>query len=368
MDALATALYQAETTDAVGGAVADAVQRRIGMSAFSMLSCFGPVIAPSDLYALNSRVAPSRVQATIPEILPLIERELEPFASALQPLQKSYDIAERFPQDVVRRSEVFNTVWRPFAVERQLVGYLTTPRDLLGFICVARSSREAAFTASDLRAFEDIRSTVEQALTAARRLGDDLWGALAVLSEATLEPWFLFEPCGRLLWLTDEARARLSLDAMRVGSAIALRHSAALERLRAWVRRHARARDESSARALPACQGAVQGEQFVMRRFEVRPGKVLLLVGFAGPPPPTPAESHPAEKDGELRTARLSRQYSLTPRQARVLSHLAWGKSNKAIAALLGCTDATVEFHVTAVLAKLGCGSRAEAVARFWTA
>jgi DNA-binding NarL/FixJ family response regulator len=368
LDPLANALCQAETTDDIGGAVADAVQRRIGMSAFSMLSCFGPVIAPTDLFALNSRVAPSRVQATIPDVLPLIERELEPFASALQP-QKSYDIADRFPQDVVRRSEVFNTVWRPFAVERQLVGYLATPQDLLGFICVARSSREPAFTPSDLRAFENVRSTVEQALTAARRIGtNDLEDALAVLSKATLEPWFLFDASGHLHWVTDEGRLRLSLDAVRIGSSIALRHSAVLERLRAWVRRQARARDGSSVRAPPQPPAARSGEQFVAREFEVSRGRRFFLVGFSGATQrarPDSGEADPAE--AELRAGRLARRYSLTPRQARVLAQLAWGKSNKTIAATLGCAEVTVEVHVTAILSKLGCANRAEAVARFWT-
>jgi DNA-binding NarL/FixJ family response regulator len=56
---------------------------------------------------------------------------------------------------------------------------------------------------------------------------------------------------------------------------------------------------------------------------------------------------------------------ALTPRQITVLSLLANGKSNKAIARELGISEATVKFHVTAVIRKLGVSTRAEAIAAF---
>jgi DNA-binding NarL/FixJ family response regulator len=56
---------------------------------------------------------------------------------------------------------------------------------------------------------------------------------------------------------------------------------------------------------------------------------------------------------------------ALTPRQIAVLSLVAHGKSNKAIARELGISEATVKFHVTAVIRKLGVSSRAEAIAAF---
>ncbi len=62
-----------------------------------------------------------------------------------------------------------------------------------------------------------------------------------------------------------------------------------------------------------------------------------------------------------------ARRWGLTARQTEVLELLALGKANKVIAAELGCGESTVEFHVTALLAKAGCESRAELVARFWT-
>jgi DNA-binding CsgD family transcriptional regulator len=59
--------------------------------------------------------------------------------------------------------------------------------------------------------------------------------------------------------------------------------------------------------------------------------------------------------------------WGVTARQGEVLGLLALGQANKAIAVALGCASATVEIHVTALLAKSGCQSRSELVSRFWS-
>jgi DNA-binding CsgD family transcriptional regulator len=71
--------------------------------------------------------------------------------------------------------------------------------------------------------------------------------------------------------------------------------------------------------------------------------------------------------DPSERSAALAARFRLTKRQCQVLALLARGQCNKAIGATLGCAEGTVELHVSAILAKLGCSSRAETVARFWT-
>ena len=52
----------------------------------------------------------------------------------------------------------------------------------------------------------------------------------------------------------------------------------------------------------------------------------------------------------------------LSPRELEVLSMLAEGLSNKLIAHRLGISEHTVKFHVTSIMAKLGAGSRTDAV------
>jgi len=58
-----------------------------------------------------------------------------------------------------------------------------------------------------------------------------------------------------------------------------------------------------------------------------------------------------------------ARPEPLTPRELEVLTMMAEGLGNRAIARSLGISVHTVKFHVAAVLDKLGARSRAEAVA-----
>lgn len=53
---------------------------------------------------------------------------------------------------------------------------------------------------------------------------------------------------------------------------------------------------------------------------------------------------------------------TLTPRELQVLRLLASGLGNKQLAEQLGISDNTAKFHVAQILAKLGVGSRTEAV------
>jgi DNA-binding NarL/FixJ family response regulator len=55
---------------------------------------------------------------------------------------------------------------------------------------------------------------------------------------------------------------------------------------------------------------------------------------------------------------------ALTARELEVLEALGEGLSNKSIAARLGITEHTVEFHVSAIFSKLGAENRTDAVRR----
>jgi DNA-binding CsgD family transcriptional regulator len=73
----------------------------------------------------------------------------------------------------------------------------------------------------------------------------------------------------------------------------------------------------------------------------------------------------PADPAPRVAAARV--RWYLTARQAEVLHKLAYGLSNKAIAAELKCAENTVELHITALLEKSLCESRAHLVARLWS-
>lgn len=53
----------------------------------------------------------------------------------------------------------------------------------------------------------------------------------------------------------------------------------------------------------------------------------------------------------------------LSQREVEVLQHMVYGDSNRAIALTLHVTENTIKTHISHIFAKLGCQSRAEAVA-----
>jgi two-component system nitrate/nitrite response regulator NarL len=68
--------------------------------------------------------------------------------------------------------------------------------------------------------------------------------------------------------------------------------------------------------------------------------------------------------DGWVRPPEDEPAGGLTAREREVLSHLAEGLSNKAIAVRLGISEHTAKFHVNAILSKLGAESRAAAIVK----
>lgn len=73
------------------------------------------------------------------------------------------------------------------------------------------------------------------------------------------------------------------------------------------------------------------------------------------------------ESDARSRLAAVTRRWGLTPRQSAVLAQVAQGESNRTVAGRLGCSEKTIELHVSALLAKTRCASRSRLVASFWT-
>jgi DNA-binding NarL/FixJ family response regulator len=66
------------------------------------------------------------------------------------------------------------------------------------------------------------------------------------------------------------------------------------------------------------------------------------------------------------RLAAAAKRWQLTSREAEVLGLVAQGESNRAIGESLGCSERTVEVHITHLLDKAGVDSRTALVARFY--
>ncbi len=76
---------------------------------------------------------------------------------------------------------------------------------------------------------------------------------------------------------------------------------------------------------------------------------------------------HEPASDLDVRLARKGAAWGLTCAESGVVASLVLGDANKTVAAKVGRTEATIEFHVTRILKKAGVSSRSELVAVFWT-
>ena len=96
---------------------------------------------------------------------------------------------------------------------------------------------------------------------------------------------------------------------------------------------------------VPALEAALQGDHVVAKELLGTLARIVRNEAGAG-------------KEAPRRCASFD---ELTPRELKVLEHVAKGLSNKVIANALNITEGTVKLHVKAILRKLGMRSRVEA-------
>lgn len=94
-------------------------------------------------------------------------------------------------------------------------------------------------------------------------------------------------------------------------------------------------------------------------RFRVTP------LGGAGLPPYSLLIEQGAPEPAAI-IQLATRRWGLTRREREILHQLAAGRANKAISSALGCSDKTVELHVSNLLRKAGVDSRAALIAKLW--
>lgn len=151
----------------------------------------------------------------------------------------------------------------------------------------------------------------------------------------------VFSPAGALLWFSAAASLELKLRGLDTRFTELVEQNAALARWR--------------AAAQEACTGeatSVRIGQLTVQRLPTPSGPLLLVLG-----------EHSGH-DGAHSSTRLRESWQLTARESEVLVELAAGRSNKDIAVRLDCSARTVDVHVSSLLRKAQCTSRAELIAR----
>jgi two-component system nitrate/nitrite response regulator NarL len=113
---------------------------------------------------------------------------------------------------------------------------------------------------------------------------------------------------------------------------------------------------------IDSLQGGAQGyllkdmepDELIQSLEEIVAGRTVVARELTG----ILAKAVQGEREAPEQAAAFS---DLTPREREILCHLAEGRSNKAIARVLGISDGTVKLHVKSILRKLAVHSRVEA-------
>ncbi len=225
----------------------------------------------------------------------------------------------RFP---VYREVLFRLGLHTRDLARVLICDGTSPLAWIGAL------REEPFTRAELRRFAGLIPSLKRRLALERQVGTATLSAAALPAalEAIPSAAFVLSPIGEVAFANAAGRQLLE----------SAPHTAT--ELRERVLRK-----------------ALRAPPFAITSFEAR-GMGTHHLAIARPPAGA----------AEARLSEAVRCWELTERQGQVLALLVQGKPNKTIASSLACTESTVELHVTAVLRKAGCTSRAALAAQFW--
>jgi DNA-binding CsgD family transcriptional regulator len=271
---------------------------------------------------------------------------------------KTVDFNRLLGSERLERLETYNELWRPCRIERQVVGFMGTPAEPLGLVCMTRRARDRPFTVADARVLERLRRAAERALTRLRReaLATGGLGVLLGALETGLPlACALFDPDGRLLWISRQALARFEADTPRFGRSRVL-FDGCVE-YASWRRAALEsARNRSDAADQPHLRvEAPGGLRPVMVSRLGRPefGPVVLVSALS----PSHAFPPPAGH-GDLRS------YRLTEREAQVVMLAARGLSVLNVSARLSIAESTVRTHVKNAYRKMGVSNRAELTSR----
>lgn len=243
------------------------------------------------------------------------------------------------------RKAVYNEFYRKAGFSFHLVKGLPGPLGTITTIGLGRARGD--FTETDRLVLNLLRPHLNQAYRnaeAVTRLEDEVArvkGAVEALDRGLA----VLDGEGRSVWMTRRAQQLLARYVGPPG-----RHDGALpESLRRWVAsRTAPLADDGAMPEPHRTLTVTRGSGSLTVRLLRGAGRSVLLLD---------------EQGAEVPAAPLQ-ALGLSPREAEVLAWIAAGKTNEAIASILGASPRTVDKHVERILAKLGVENRTGAAAR----
>jgi DNA-binding CsgD family transcriptional regulator len=342
---IAEALEAAESLRELGAELARFGSRVLGASGVCFFPFAGAVSSTADATFFHEQHDVEHMRAETLAFIPVQEREFaRGDASALDRIfqvnRRVVDLNEMLGPEGLERKASFNEYWRPCHIERQLFVPLGDQQARVGYIAASRSAREAPFRELERERLEWLSA---HALTALWRLtsrGPLSANEVLLALKAIPLSCAVFNAAGALVWLSASAASELGLR--RVGTHIA----EVVEHNRALLEWQAAAHGALASGGVDSRAGALS-----LRRLETSSGPLLLVIS-ASPRVEPPGAGN------------LPRLWQLTTRESEVLAELVAGRSNKEIAARLAVSARTVDVHVSAVLRKARCSSRAELIAR----
>jgi DNA-binding CsgD family transcriptional regulator len=261
----------------------------------------------------------------------------DPLQSALRragPMKPSMELEDVLPYDELRASPAFHEFYRPLGFER-MIGLLPTERrfgapGMVGLI-VGRPRSTRPFSARERRAFASLLPALRAVVARDGRGSERAYAELA-LRRALPRPVIVLDHRGTLLWRSPRAEALLEREP-------------ALARALADAARRAALRPRAHAIALALATGH-HARVWIDRLAD---GGVAVV-----------AVIQEGRACGEDLLAAAG-AFGLTGAEKNVLACVACGLDNRAIAAELHVSEATVKTHLHNVLAKLGVTNRTQA-------
>jgi len=354
-------LAAAESLPELGHTFRKGLQRHVGISALNYLPFLGNVVDLSGAVAWSQECNPAEIWESFWHSLPLIEKDLPRLSDFFRQPGRLVEAHKLLSLREFHRTEAYNEFYRRHYIEWQLcmgMGSLECP---IGFVDICRGPGDPPFQPDEVQRARRLLALLEQSLRTFLVFGRKTAPADTLLDALELGlpvAAALFDARGCLLWMSQEARLRLTRSTYQLaGRHVVTRALPTLQTMQRLAMEVAAHPELASVPAWLHRAHLVQpGEMIVARRIQRQAGaSSLVLVAI------TASDQQP--KDMDVSVDELKGQ-GLTAREAEVARLAVLGFAVANIAAELNIAESTVQTYVRRIYRKLDVSNRADLVRR----